>query len=274
MEKYLPKQIFDLCNNVLVMPAASELLRCYVSGTYSVGDEYNHSVEHPEDDGQNGTTQLLVLMSHLRIPVSSYMVNDDGTIMGQNEVVDRNKSVRRLQQEQSDEPHYVFLRYRHPKYESPANRPPRRFVMPSNGRTYVLIAVLTGQEHCGHQIAAVNLTDEPFDETKTVGEATLQWCTACVDARMHHIGPTHWAFDASTSYDDFFRTFGVVVPAIFFGGGLCDLSWVNRDLGALEGKQTGQRGLGNGDFMYVSLSTNSKARSSHDVFTLAQLTGM
>lgn len=222
---------------------ASERLRKGLWERYAFGDDYVHSLEHPEDDGQNGMSQILILLAQLRVPVRRFFVSHSGSTPLHDTVRDMRGGEHRFVEKAGDqEPHLICVRFRRGAHATnPRHRPARRIRW--GGRTYSLLSLLIGSEHCGHQIAGA-----------TPDFTRENWSTACVDAARYGILPFHWSttrqkgggYRGGQAHEFWWRMWGVMVPVTFFSGGQCNLSPHN------PGTPDGAQGRTNVDFLYLS----------------------
>ena len=251
---FFPKQMRDLLfakgtpeframsQGVLNNPTAAEKLRRFLYNRYALGDVPD---QHPELDGQNGFSQMCILMAHFDIPIirlfgpKHYEIKDSITDQRGNRLNLRSNP-------REGEASLLAVRCFRTKW-----MPKRRLT--HNGRRYKLIALLIGSEHCGHQIAA-----------STCDLRICRWAVSDSDATQRGIGPMFWSIHQKPgeSRESFKRQWQQMwehlIPVTIFGRSeMCDLNPTNRPTHELEkyAKIVGQNskpGVVNTDYIYIN----------------------
>lgn len=238
-----PAELAEMCKGVLNDGARAERLRRHLYHAYAFGDRPG---QDPALDGQNGFSQLSILVARFDIPMvrllapSMFEITDD--------VVDQagvSWSIRRTFK--AGEPALLVIRAFRTKYT-----PPRRVVW--KGRRFRLASLLIGSEWCTHQIAA-----------SSCGLRVRRWAVADSDAAQHGIGPVFWSLRKKKDEtpeqlrDRWREMWHNLVPVTLFGNRqVCDMNPVNRCPHELV-KYAGCKGVGakpgvvNTDYIYISL---------------------
>tara|TARA_B110000046_G_scaffold163957_1_gene179216 strand:+ start:1144 stop:2283 length:1140 start_codon:yes stop_codon:yes gene_type:complete len=245
----LPTEIQEYAKQCLTSPEASEKLRESLWRLYAFGDNYDESIRDPQTDGQNGMTQIIILLAQLGIPMKRFFVTNTGTVELTDSVLDMQKRPHKVNAFDAgvNEASIIIVRFRRGAHATnPKHRPARRIRY--KGRTYFLISLLIGSEHCGHQIAGATP-----DFTRD------NWSTACVDACRYGILPFHWSVKGvepahhyrgtvCAKHAFWWSMWGVMVPVTFFSGGQCNLSPHNARTS--DDVTTGRTNV---DFLYLSM---------------------
>lgn len=237
-----PDALKALCKAPLHDKAEAERLRQYLYHTYAFGDRPG---QPPQDDGQNGFTQMCILMHHLDIPMirlfapSMYELTDD--------VIDQqNRSLKLRRDPAPNETSLLTVRCFRTKW-----RAHRRIV--HKGRRYKLVALLIGSEYCGHQIAA-----------SSCDMRVCRWALSDSDMSQHGIGPIFWSIkqqkdETRAAFKKrWLQMWDTMVPVTILGGSqVCDLNPVNRAPHELEKyamtlNEHTKPGVVNTDYIYMS----------------------
>lgn len=244
-----PTALKRLCEQVLVDKQRAEALRKHLYDVYALGDRPG---QPPEEDGQNGFTQMSILIANLGIPMirlfapSMYELTDP--VVNQ-----RGEKVQLRTDPRPEETCLLAVRCFRTKW-----RPKRRFVY--NGRRYKLISMLIGSEHCGHQIAA-----------STCDMRICRWALSDSDMSQHGIGPIFWSIsqEPRETRDAFkkrwVRMWDTMIPVTIFGRNqMCDLNPVNRATHELEKyartlNENSAPGVVNTDYIYMSVPGRATA---------------
>jgi hypothetical protein len=251
---HLPQHLRPLAQEALESPNAAEALRTAFWNEYAVGDPLD---QLPELEGQNGATQICILAAQIGLPLSRFMVDENGVAhsMDALPVIDQrgNPHHARCRPACASDPHVLMFRFRRGAHgTNDAHQPPRRIRV--SGRRYRLVGMMIGSEHCGHQIAAAAPTDD-----------WTSWSVCDSDQRRHGIGPVCWTVPREATQKDWWGTFRTMVPVTYFSKGYCDLSPHNLPVGQLEESQRYKRidvhtsfqqlesasGANNLDFVYI-----------------------
>lgn len=229
-----------LCEQSLLNPDAAEALRQKLYYEYHFGDDPRQA---PELDGQNGFAQLCILLQRFDIPTLRVFAPD--MVRLTDPIVDQRKESHQLREEPVEgENHLICIRCFRTKYT------PRRRLR-YGGRTYRLVSVLIGSEHCGHQIAV-----------STRNMRVCRWAVADSDASRHGIGPMFFQFrrEPGECMADFSRRWwdsitNSIPVTVFERSTLCDLSPENRKTGYLQKKvkEDDRAGVVNSDFIYLHI---------------------
>lgn len=224
----MPAHMQPLARECLVHPDKAEALRKVLWEEMRFGDPYG---QPPELDGQNGTSQIFILASRIDLPIKRLMClsnSDHEMTEGVRDQAGMEHPLRSAPRD-ADEPHLIVLRFRRGQHSTNERHQPTP-ILRHRGRTYRLVAIMIGNEHCGHQIAAA----APTDSVRT-------WAVADSDARRLGIGPMHWTIDTSMATDEdeklamWWKSWRTAIPAINYGEGVCDMSPHNRPLEELNG---------------------------------------
>lgn len=208
--RYMPDDLESLCAGVLSEPARAEALRAHLYNTYAVGDRPN---QPPEKDGQNGASQLLLLLAQLGAPTRVLFAPEMEEVP--TPLIDKRGVEHALRRVVADEPALLVVRAFRTAWT-----PKRRLLV--DGRRYKLVAMLIGSEYCGHQIGA-----------STVDMRVNRWALADADACKHGIGPMFWTLRrAKKETRAQFRTrwremWKNVLPITRFGFGKRDMCHFN-----------------------------------------------
>ena len=218
---------------------ASERLRHRLYYDYAFGDDPKQS---PELDGQNGFSQLCILLTRLDIPTIRLFAPEMRELI--DPISDQKGARHRLRSTpRDDEVCVLCVRCFRTHW-----RVKRRIVY--NGRRFCLTSVLIGSEHCGHQIGA-----------STCDMRVCRWALADSDASQHDIGPVFWNMpkteseSRATFKERWWQMWSTLVPVtIFQSTEMCDLSPHNRATGSIRtGDASKAPGVVNTDCIYVSL---------------------
>lgn len=241
-----PAPLRRLCADVLTDKKRAEALRRHLYDVYALGDRPGQA---PELDGQNGFTQMSILLGRLDIPLVRFFAPTMFELT--DPVVDqRGQKVTLRTTPRRDEAAVLAVRCFRTRW-----RPRRRIV--HKGRRYKLVALLIGSEHCGHQIAA-----------STCDMRVCRWALSDSDMTQHGIGPMFWSVSQAPSEDRsvfkqrWVKMWDTMIPITIFGKNqLCDLNPVNRATHELEKYaralgQTPQVGVVNTDYIYMSMPTD------------------
>lgn len=202
LRRYMPPALSRLCAGVLVDPARAEALRAYLYGVYAVGDRPG---QPPHLDGQNGGTQLLVLLAQLGVPTRVLFAPDLADVAMP---LPDQRGVRHAPRAPAPgEPALLMVRAFRTAWT-----PTRRLVV--DGRRFRLVAMLLGSEHCGHQIGA-----------STVDMCVNRWALSDADACKKGIGPMFWSIgrrrgETRAQFRNRWRTMWQnILPVTRFGAG-------------------------------------------------------
>jgi hypothetical protein len=235
--------LIDVC---LSDPTASETLRAHLFDVYNIGDNPN---QNPEDDGQNGCSEFIVLCAKLKIPIVRLFAPNLSEM--RSDVQDKeNMSVPVTYPEPSDSsPSLLFVRCFRTRW-----RPKLRIM--HNGKRYKLVSVMIGSEYCGHQIGA-----------STCGLRPCRWGCSDADAIRAGIGPMFWKVkrrkgeSLNAFVERWWNAWGKMIPiTLFNSNSLCDFSPWNRSTCTLEAQVDPTKrcddfdaGVVNSDFVYIAL---------------------
>lgn len=209
----LPGELRAHARACLFDDEASETLRRGLWERFHFGDPWPQTIEHPELDGQNGMTQLLVLLAQLDVPTRCSFVEASGEATPVRAVRDVRGREHDLRPDADDAEHHVLVVRFHGGDGVPAA--PARW-MEHGGRQYNLVAMLIGSDPetgCGHQVAHA-----------TPDTSSGHWVMACVDQRFYGICPTHWRAGEALPQAEWWRLSGVLAAATRYDGDrLCTL---------------------------------------------------
>lgn len=272
--RHLPERCRADAEACLTDAAASERLRKFLWDEYGVGDRWGCG---PEEEGQNGGTQLGILAAQIGLPLRRLFVHQGKQYTIDTPVKDmKEKREMTLDGTQTPpgQPHLLLVRFRRGNHSEDAKSMPERRVMyrdslndlqqttyrdglasrsrdhGSKGRRYRLVGILVGSEACSHQIGCVAPT-----------RSWKHWSTACADARRRGVTAIHWkcsrptrrgyhsSGEGSDPLDDnwFWGLFRFMVPLSSSSAGVCDMRPINRGPG---GKGAGRVNV---DFLYLAL---------------------
>lgn len=232
--------------NVLTDRKKAEALRHHLYFQYALGDRPN---QNPMYDGQNGFTQLCILLAKLDIPTVRLLAPELTAIVLP--VQDQNKTPLTLRTMPSpQETALLVVRNFRSKWRPRAKITYSPSGRKEDGRTYRLIGLMIGSEYCQHQIgaSAVDLN------------MCCTWGLCDADASSRGIGPLFWTTRRRKheSVKDYMSrwqsTWEKMIPATLFGNNqVCDLNPSNRPPRALEQSLPDDRpGVVNTDFIYMS----------------------
>lgn len=237
------KTLNRLIETCLHSPTDAEMLRRHLYYKYALGDDPEQS---PEKDGQNGLSEFIILCAKLGIPVTRLVAPNLSELT--NTVTDkRNNTLRVNKPDRMGQKCLLFVRCFRTRW-----KPMLR--LRYEGRTYKLMSVLIGSEHCGHQIAA-----------STCNSKVCSWACADADACRNGIGPIFWKVkkhkyeDWDTFFERWWNVWGKMVPVTLFNSNaFCDFSIHNRATCTLEHETkktstcaTFNAGVVNPDFIYM-----------------------
>jgi len=218
----------------------AEKLRRHLYYKYSLGDDPS---QNPENDGQNGLSQLLILLAKLNIPFICLVAPNLSPI--QFDVIDQKKKKIVLN---NSTPLLLFVRCFRTRWKP-------ELKIKFRGHVYQLVSVLIGSEQCGHQIAAA-----------TCNSRISRWALADSDACRAGIGPVFWKVKShkNESYNQFvsrwWNAWSKMIPVTMFNSdSFCDFSPHNRSSCTLEAKMKKtsctdfNAGLVNCDFIYIKM---------------------
>ena len=240
--KRAPRALRLLCDDVLMNKDRAEDLRRHLYETYALGDKPG---QPPEQDGQNGCTQMSILLGRLDIPLIRLLAPTMYELL--DPVTDqRGQKVNIRVDPRPSETALLVVRCFRTKW-----RPRRRITR--KGRRYKLVGMLIGSEHCGHQIAA-----------STCDMRVCRWALSDSDMSQHGIGPMFWSILQSRSESrEAFKArwvnmWDTMIPLTLFGRNeVCDLNPVNRATHELEKyartlNHSTTPGVVNTDYIYMS----------------------
>lgn len=198
-----------------------EGLRRYLYAAYALGDRPDQA---PHLDGQNGFTQLSILLARLDIPTTRLIPQPDQASAGPyyemtDPVVDQEGKEHALRAHpRSGEAGLLVVRCFRSKWIPPPT-------ITRHGRVYRLVAMLIGSEYCGHQVGA-SVVDAARSEV---------WALTDSDATQKGLGPMFWRTprrptDTEERYmRRWHRSWKMMIPTTLFGDDqVCDLNPVNR----------------------------------------------
>lgn len=171
MLRYMPDKMKELSKGILEQPSKSELLRTYLYETFAFGDKPGIS---PLQEGQNGTSQFLILAARLNMPVIRLFAPEMHEMT--EDIFDQHGKAHKIRNiSDINEQSLLIVR----SFRT-AWIPHRR--MWHKGRRYKLVAMMIGSEQCGHQISV-----------STVNMNICRFCTSCSDAARLGITPVFWS---------------------------------------------------------------------------------
>lgn len=217
----MPPHLRPLAERCLTDAQAAEELRRALWKEYAFGDPID---QPPEQDGQNGMTQIFILASQLGVPIQRVLMASGQRSMELTDPVRdmRGHEYRLDANAKPGDPHFLVLRFRRGNHSTDVDHQPTP-VLTRGGRKYKLISMLIGSEHCGHQIASAS-----------PGSSAQQWAMSDSDGRRLGMGPVHWSIDPAKgtskeqALQEWWKAWRSMIPAINFAGGVCDLSPHNR----------------------------------------------
>ena len=166
----LPPHVVREFENCLYDAEAAERLRQLLYYEYHLGDDPQ---QHPSLDGQNGFSQLCILLAKHNIPTIRIFAPSMNEIMSP--VVDKQGNAYQMRSRAKlDEPIILVVRCFRTHWN-----PSRRITYA--GRRFKLVSVMIGSEHCGHQIAA-----------STRDLHINKWAFQDADGGFYGIGPQFW----------------------------------------------------------------------------------
>lgn len=235
-------------NGVLTNTSRAEKLRHHLYYAYRLGDRPG---QPPHMDGQNGFSQLAILLARLDIPTIRLFAPTLSPI--KNKVIDKDGNEYTLRVvPKKDETSLLVVRCLRTrwvpkariKYQVHPDRPPL---------VYRLIGLLIGSEYCEHQVAA-----------SATSTTSTHWALSDADATRLGIGPLFWTVrrrpgESRTDHMKRWRaTWRQILPATRFGNKqVCDFNPFNRPSRALERpaqeKTSGEFGVVNTDCVYIHI---------------------
>lgn len=228
-----------LMHTCLTNKINAEVLRCHLYDKYKVGDDPKQS---PDKDGQNGLSQLLILVAQLQIPfvclIAPNLSDFKIDIIGQDRV--------KIPLNNKDVPEILCVRCYRTKWKP-------QMIIKYGGHKYKLTSILIGSEECGHQIG-VSSCDAYLS----------RWAVCDSDACKKGIGPMYWKIKTieGESISGFttrwWTAFSTMIPVTMYNfGSFCNFSIHNPASCSLDAKMNGKQcdnhnaGVVNCDFIYI-----------------------
>lgn len=230
-----------LIDSCLYHPKDAEALRHHLFHQYAIGDDPS---QNPEEDGQNGLSEFIVLCAKLKIPIVRLFAPNLSELT--EDVMDKKGRTFKVTVPTFGEPSFLFVRCFRTRW-----RPKLRIF--HGGMKFKLASVMIGSEHCGHQIGA-----------STCDMHVCRWACADSDACREGIGPIFWKvkrheYESVDEYiERWWDIWGKMIPVTLFNSdSFCDFSPHNRSTCTLEHKMKNSKctnfnaGVVNSDFIYV-----------------------
>jgi hypothetical protein len=191
LSKVVPLEIRkDFLNSIYNRGSALKF-REWMWEKHDIGDDIS---KPPEEDGCNGMTELLALLSKLRFPVILYE-NDKGKLVNSHSVMHERLRECKLEKPTSEtDDHILVIRFIDGNHEKFPMR--RRIALEWMTKTgmkkirYKLVGCFMGSAKCGHQTGLCHINDDKV------------WGMSDADMNKDGIGPLYFVFDPKVFCDE------------------------------------------------------------------------